>query len=277
MASFIITFREALEMALIVGIILSYLAKIKQTKYNPVVYTGIATAIIASIGVALLFNFIAQGFTGRTEEIFEGITMLVGALLLTTMIFWMMKQTHIANQLQNSVAIELSKTHKFGLFLLVFVAILREGIEMVIFLGAANFASTQGGLAGALTGLFLAIAMGFLIFIGSLRINLKRFFSFTSVLLILFAAGLVAQGIHELQEAKIIPTVIEHIWDINPLVHTDNSYPLLHEKGYVGSILKGLFGYNGNPALIEVLSYITYGTIVFILWRRISKKRTRAI
>ncbi|MCK4755850.1 FTR1 family protein, partial [candidate division WOR-3 bacterium] len=113
---------------------------------------------------------------------------------------------------------------------------------------------------------------GYLIFIGSMKINIKKFFDITSILLILFAAGLVAQGIHELQEAKIIPTVIEHLWDINPLVNTDGSYPLLHEKGYIGSILKGLFGYNGNPALIEVLSYLAYGTIVFMLWRKISKK-----
>jgi high-affinity iron transporter len=267
MASFIITFREALEMALIVGIILSYLAKIKQTKFYAVVYTGIATAIIVSIGVALLFNLMAQGFTGRTEEIFEGITMLIGALLLTTMIFWMMKQRRIADQLQHTVAMELSKTHKFGLFLVVFVAILREGIEMVIFLGAASFASTQGGLVGALIGVLLAIAMGYLIFIGSLRINLKRFFGFTSILLVLFAAGLVAHGVHELQEAEIIPTLIEHVWDVNPAINVEGSYPLLHEKGYIGSILNGLFGYNGNPSLIEVLCYLLYLIVVFAIWR----------
>lgn len=267
MASFIIAFRETLEMALIVGIVLSYLVKIKQTKFNPMVYTGIATAIIVSIGVALLFNFMAREFTGRTEEIFEGITMLIGALLLTTMIFWMMKQKRIADQLQNSVAMELSKTHKFGLFLLVFVAILREGIEMVIFLGAASFASTQGSLVGALMGVLLAIAMGYLIFIGSLRINLRRFFGITSIVLILFAAGLVAHGVHELQEAKIMPTLIEHVWDINPTVNVEGSYPLLHEKGYIGSTLNGLFGYNGNPSLIEILCYLFYLIVVFVAWR----------
>ncbi len=271
-ANFIITFRETLEVALIVGIILSYLVRAKQTKYNYIVYIGIATAIIASIIGAFLFTNIAGGFTGRAEEIFEGITMLIGALLLTTMILWMMKQKQIATELQNRVATELAEAHKVGLFLLVFVATLREGIETVIFLGAASFTSTNNNSIGALAGIITAVFLGYLIFIGSMKINIKKFFDITSILLILFAAGLVAQGIHELQEAKIIPTVIEHLWDINPLVNTDGSYPLLHEKGYIGSILKGLFGYNGNPALIEVLSYLAYGTIVFMLWRKISKK-----
>lgn len=107
---------------------------------------------------------------------------------------------------------------------------------------------------------------------GSIKINLKKFFNLTSFLLILFAAGLVAYGIHELQEAKIIPTVRESLWDINPPINPDGTYPLLHEKGYVGSILKGLFGYNGNPSLIEVAGYFIYLTLVFGLWRKIEKR-----
>ncbi|MBW2571951.1 MAG: FTR1 family protein, partial [Deltaproteobacteria bacterium] len=127
--SFIITFREVLEAALVVGIILSYLFRVKQTKYNTIVYAGIFSGIVASIIGAILFNKLAGGFTGRAEEIFEGITMLIGAVLLTTMILWMMKQKHIARELENRIATELTEAHKFGLFSLVFVAILREGIE----------------------------------------------------------------------------------------------------------------------------------------------------
>src|SRR3989344_5101596 len=104
--SFIITFRETLEVALIVGIILSYLVRTKQTKYNNIVYIGIAFGIVASIIGAFLFNYLAGGFTGRAEKIFEGITMLVGAVLLTTMILWMMKQKHIARELEHKVKVE---------------------------------------------------------------------------------------------------------------------------------------------------------------------------
>jgi len=110
-----------------------------------------------------------------------------------------------------------------------------------------------------------------------MKINIKKFFNITSILLILFAAGLVAHGVHELQEANIIPMGIEHVWDINPPVNPDGSYPLMHEKGYIGSIFVGLFGYNGNPSLIEVLSYLFYLAIVFVLWKNIEKVHRKII
>ena len=274
--SFIVTFREALEAALIVGIILSYLVRTKQTEYNNVVYMGVLSGIVASIIGALLFVRLAGGFTGRAEQIFEGTTMLIGALLLTTMILWMMKQRHIALELELRVKTELTENHRLGLFLLMFVAVLREGIETVIFLGAASFVSSSNSLIGASAGIVAAILLGYAIFVGSMKINLKRFFNMTGILLILFAAGLVAYGVHELQEAKIIPTWVEHLWDINPSVNPDGTYPLLHENGYGGSILKGLFGYNGNPSLLEVLSYVTYLGLVLILWGSKKEKASSA-
>lgn len=271
-ASFVITFRETLEAALIVGIVLSYLNRTKNTNYNNIVYIASALAIIASLFGAVIFNNVAGGFSGRAEEIFEGVTMLVGALLLTFMIIWMMGQKHLAGDLENKVATELTEAHKFGLFFLVFVAILREGIETVIFLEAASIVSEESNLIAALSGILAAAILGYAMFIGSMKVNLKRFFNVTSVLLILFAAGLVAHGVHELQEARIIPTVIEHLWDINPALNADASFPLLHEKGYIGSVLKGLFGYNGNPSLIEVMNYVLYIVVVSIIWRKSESK-----
>jgi len=270
--SFIITFRETLEVALIIGIILGYLSRTKQTRFNNIVYIGIVSGIIASIIGALLFNYLTGGFSGRAEEIFEGTTMLIGAFLLTTMIFWMMRQKQISRQLEHKVETRIHKAKKFGLFLLVFVAVLREGIETVIFLGAASFVSTNNNLIGALTGIIAAIFLGYLIFVGSMKINIKKFFNITSIILILFAGGLVAHGVHEFQEAGIIPSLIEHIWDINPSINPNGSYPLFHEKGYIGSILKGLFGYNGDPSLIEILSYLIYLIMVFIIWKDIERR-----
>lgn len=268
-AGFIITFREILEAALIVGIILSYLVRTHQTQYKKTVLWGTLSGIGASILGAFLFSKFAGGFSGRTEEIFEGITMLVGAALLTTMILWMMKQKHIAQELEQKVASELqADTRGLGLFLLVFVAILREGIETVIFLSSASFSAGDSTIIGAIAGIIFAIAVGYALFIGALNINLKRFFNLTSILLILFAAGLVAHGVHELQEAGVIPIIIEHVWDINPPINPDGTYPPLHEKGVIGELLKGLFGYNGNPSLLEVLSYLGYLTLVLLLWRK---------
>jgi len=275
-ASFVITFREALEAALIVGIVLSYLARTKQTRYNTAVYLAITAAVAASIAGALLFNRVAGGFTGRAEEIFEGVTMLVGAGLLTTMILWMMKQRHVAEELRERVATKVAQAHVVGLFSLVFVSVLREGIETVIFLGAASFVSTDSNLIGALAGLLAAVVLGYLIFAGSMRLDIRKFFTVTSILLILFAAGLVAHGVHELQEAGMIPVVVAHVWDINPALNPDGSYPLLHENGFVGSVLKALVGYNGNPSLLEVMSYLGYLALVFVLWSRLGDERKPA-
>ena len=272
-ASFIITFREALEAALIVGIILSFLLRTKQTKYNNIVYIGIISGLIASIIGAFLFISLAGGFEGRAEAIFEGVTMLIGAVLLTTMIIWMMKQRHIALELEKKVKREVFESHKLGLFFLVFIAILREGIETVIFLGAASFVSTDNTLIGGIAGVISAVFLGYLIFVSSMKVNIKKFFAITNILLILFAAGLVAHGIHELGEAKIIPNIIEEVWNINseaPLADK-GIYPLLHENGYIGSIFKGLFGYNGNPSLIEVLAYLAYLFFVLVLWKNIKQ------
>lgn len=266
---FIISFRETLEIALIVGIILSYLAKTKQQKYNKVVYIGIVSAVVASVIGAILFIVLAGGFEGRAEQIFEGITMLIGAVLLTTMILWMMKQKHIARELEQKVKVEVSEAHKLGLFLIVFFSVLREGIETVIFLGAAGFISADKNFIWALAGIAAAIFLGYLIFISSMKINIKTFFNITSILLILFAAGLVASSSHEFEEAGIINPMIEHVWDINPSVNPDGSFPLLHEEGYIGGILKGLVGYDGNPSLAMLMSWLVYILIVFGLWKNI--------
>jgi high-affinity iron transporter len=270
-SSFIITFREALEAALIFGIILSFLSRTNQTKYNNIVYLGAVSGVVGSIIGAFLFNHIAGGFSGRAEQIFEGFTMLIGAVLLTTMILWMMKQKHVAKELEAKVSIEITEAHKLGLFSLVFIAILREGIETVIFLEASSFISEKNTISGAILGIVAAIFLGYAVFVGSMKINLKKFFNVTSVLLILFAAGLVAHGVHELQEAGIVPIIVEHIWDINPAVNPDGGYSALHEKGLIGSIFVSLFGYNGNPSLLEALSYLAYLILVFLLWKNMEK------
>jgi|SRR3989344_2664363 len=269
--SFLITFRETLEAALVVGIVLGYLVKTRQTQYNKYVYGGAAAGIMGSVIVAALFVIVSGGFEGTAEQIFEGVTMLVGATLLTTMILWMMKQRSIAHKLEQRVALQLEDAHKFGLFSLVFVAVLREGIETVLFLGATSFVAVGNSTLGAAIGIVASLVLGYAIFVGSLRINLRKFFLVTGILLILFAAGLVAHGIHELGEAGLVPAVIQEVWDLNPPQHADGSYPLLHENGAIGSVLKGLFGYNGNPSLAEIIAYIAYLGIIVVAWKWVER------
>jgi high-affinity iron transporter len=274
-ASFIITFRETLEAALVVGIVLSYLVNTQRTQHNKVVYLGVASAIVVSLIGAYLFNVLAGGFEGRAEQIFEGASMLFAVIMLTYMILWMMNQKHIATELHQKVEIELNEQHKVGLFLVVFASVLREGIETVIFLGATTFVSAgQNNILGALLGIATAIIIAYFIFIAGKKINIKIFFNVTSVFLILFAAGLVSSSIHEFQEAGILPEAIEHVWNINTQVNSDGTFPLMHQEGSIGSILNSLVGYDASPSLLQFIGYLAYISLIMISWiniRRIHK------
>jgi high-affinity iron transporter len=138
----------------------------------------------------------------------------------------------------------------FGLFTLAFLAVAREGLELSIFLTATALASEPLlTLLGALLGLAAAALLGYALFASTHRLNLKQFFRISNLLLVLFAAGLAAHAVHELNEASLIPPLIEHVWDTNPLLHEDST---------AGQVLKALFGYNGDPSLAEVLAYSVY-------------------
>src|SRR3989344_3276496 len=151
----------------------------------------------------------------------------------------------------------------FGIFMVIFIAIIREGIETVIFLNALNYQSGINFLGGTL-GIIAAVAVGYAFFVSTRKINLKKLFNISSVLLILFAAGLVAHGIHELEEAKFVPGIITPLFNINNI---------LSDNGIAGGFLKGLFGYNGNPSLMEVIAYFSYLAVISILYVGIRNSR----
>jgi len=280
LSSFLITSRETLEAALVIGIVLAYLSKTNNNEYKKTVYYGIVFGIILSVLAAAAFTLFSSGFDGRAEEIFEGSTMLFASVLLTTMIFWMMRQKNIATEIEGKVALHVknanfNQKYAYGLFALIVLAVLREGVETVIFFGAINY-TTGISFIGATLGIITAIVVSYLFFIGTKKVDLKKFFNITSVMLILIAAGLVAHGIHEFQEAAVIPYVVKEVWDINPAIAVEGSYPALHEKGIIGSFLKGLFGYNGNPSLLEVLFYLGYLGIIFLVYRKIENESSNA-
>jgi high-affinity iron transporter len=256
-ASMLITLREGLEAALIVGIMLSVLRKLGQTDRSRPVWAGVLAALFASVVAGLALNALGVAFEGRGEQIFEGVTMLLAGGVLTWMIFWMQRQgRRVQVELESDVRRAVTAGSAWGLFGLAFAAVVREGIETVLFLTAAAFTATPAQtLVGAGLGLALAIILGWLIFSAGKRLNLRVFFRVTGILLILFAAGLVARGVHEFQEAALLPMVVEHVWDINPI---------LNESSLLGAFLKAIFGYNGNPSLLEALVYCAYFVIVGI-------------
>ncbi len=260
LASFLLSLREGIEAALIIGIVLGALRKMNRTELAPSAWAGTLSAVVASILVAILLSLLGFSLEGPAEQIFEGVTMLVAAGLLTWMIFWMQRQSRtLKPEIEANVQRAAGSTGRRAMFLVAFVAVLREGIELALFLTASVFATnaTQTTL-GALVGLAAAALLGWGIFAATIRLDLRRFFQVTGILLILFAAGLVAHGVHEFNEAGLIPSVIEHVWDINPVLNEDST---------VGSLLKALFGYNGNPSLTEVIAYAVYFAAVWLSLR----------
>lgn len=262
-AILLITLREGLEAALIVGIVLSVLQRLgKRGREGPVwVWGGVAGAVGASLGVALVLRTLGLALEGRAEELFEGLVMFLAAGVLTWMIFWMQRQGHqVERSLEGSARRAALSGSRWGLFALAFVAVVREGIETVLFLAAATkgTAPLMAFLAGA-AGLGMAAALGWFIFVAGKRLNLRFFFRVTGTLLLLLAAGLLARGIHELQEASALPVLVEHLWDLNPI---------LNEESLLGSLLAALFGYNGNPSLLEVVGYAAHLLLVGWLWIR---------
>ena len=263
-AALIITLRETLEAALVVGIVLAYLKKTKNAHHVKYVWGAVVLGVLLSVGLAYVFETYFGGFEGAAEQIYEGIMMITAAILLSWMIVWMMKQrSGIKKALESKAAAHIEEDHPMGIFFLVLVSVLREGIETVIFLKAAMLVGGgEGVLGGAVIGVLLAIVLAFALFRGVAKIPLRKVFTATSVLLILFAAGLLAHGVHEFQEAGMISIVNEHVWDMNSV---------LDEKGAVGGLMKGLFGYNGNPSLIEVGSYVFYLVLAGFVWKRMDK------
>lgn len=259
--SILLTLREGLEAALIIGIVLGALKKFNRADLKPVVWLGAASAAGISLLVALVLQLLDVAFAGAGEAIFEGITMLLAASVLTWMIFWMAKNgRHLSANIESEIRQATAQQGKRAVFLVAFFAVVREGIELALFLTATSLAS--GGLAtliGAAIGLAGSAVLAWLLFSSLIKLNLRRFFLITNILLIVFAAGLVAHGVHELNEVMIIPPIIEHVWDVNWL---------LNENSFVGEMMKVLFGYNGNPSLTEVLAYVAYcGIVVFALVR----------
>ncbi len=269
-ASFLITLREGLEAALIVGIVLGVLRKMGQTDRSQAVWAGVLVAVVISVVAGLALNALGVAFEGRGEAIFEGVAMLLAASVLTWMIFWMQRQGRkIQADLEEDVRRAVAEESTWALFSLAFVAVVREGIETVLFLTAAAFSTTPGEtLIGGAMGLGVAIVIGWLIFAAGKELNVRAFFRVTGLLLVLFAAGLVAHGVHELQEAALLPTVVEHVWDVNHILSEDST---------VGTLLKALFGYNGNPSLIEVLGYVGYymaiSAAVYLGTRSVGERR----
>lgn len=216
--AFIVTLREGVEAALIVGITLAYLAKIGRPELRKSVFVALISAFVGSIGIAILLSR-----TQWNQDIFEGWIMLVAAFFVITMIVFMMKTGRaLKGQIEGKVGLLAGRNAKLGLFLFVFLMVLREGVETVLILGAVSLNSTELlSFLGTLSGVIVAIVFGVMFVKGSVRVNLQKFFRVTTAILFFVAAQLIISGLHELSENGVLPSSREEMALIGPIVRND--------------------------------------------------------
>ncbi len=249
-SALVIGLREGLEAALVVGMLLSYLSRVGRRDRAPSVWLGAVLAALVALGGGAVIFAMGGELEGTSEELFEGTALLLAVGVLSYMIYWMREQARdLRGNLQRRAAAALEAS-RWSLTAVAFLVVVREGLEMALFLfGSAEASSPVATLAGGLLGLAGAIAVGYAIYRGGLRLNLGAFFSITGVLLVFFAAGMLAHGLHEYVEAGILPGLVDPLWDASAA---------LPDGSTRGQLVESLVGFSGTPTLLEVLAYVGY-------------------
>jgi high-affinity iron transporter len=216
--AFIVTLREGVEAALIIGITLAYLAKIGRPELKKPVYAALVSAFLGSIGVAILLSRMQWN-----QDVFEGWIMLAAAFFVVTMIVFMMKTGRkLKGEIEGKVSLLAGRNAWFGLFVFVFLMVLREGVETVLILSAVSLNSTELlSFLGTVLGVGMAVLFGVMFVKGSVRINLQKFFRITTAILFFVAAQLIISGLHELSENGVLPSSREEMAIIGPIVRND--------------------------------------------------------
>ncbi|RDU36264.1 iron permease [Neobacillus piezotolerans] len=281
----LITFREVLEALLIVGIITTYLKRVGQKQYTKYVWLGAGLAVVASIGIAMLFQVVFTGFAAMGSEIYLKIgIMVVSTILLTQMVFWMAAHSKdIKGNVEGKMNKFISTGNIIGMVIHSFLVVLREGIETVFFFAAitgGNIGAAMQGW-GAISGALIAAVVCYFFFRGTMRVPLKTFFKVTGAFIILIAAGLLVQAISMMQDINLIGSVMPHVYDItwfmpeHPIdyahyLRDTGTSPLI--SGDVGIFLKALFGYSSMPSIEEVMAYLGYFAAIYLLTSSGEKK-----
>jgi high-affinity iron transporter len=259
LATFFLMLREGLEAALIVGIVSAYLVKIGRRDALPKVAIGVGAALALSVGIGLGVSLTIQSLPLVVKETLEGVAAVLAVGVLTWMLFWMRRQGRaLKGELEHGVDLAISDGTTWAMVGLAFVAVIREGVETVLFLiPILSFNGTGPDIAiGGVLGLVVAAAFGWAIFVAGVRVNLRRFFTVTGTVLIFVAAGLVAFAIAEFGEAGLFLNS-GAAFDLNGV---------LPDNGPIGSVLRGLFGYRSAPTPLELLGYVAYLLPVLVLF-----------
>jgi high-affinity iron transporter len=260
---FLIMLREGLEAALIVGIVAGYLVRTGRGGWMPAVWIGIFLAMALALFVGAGLQLASAEFPQATQEFFEAAVGIVAVAILTSMVLWMRKAARsIRSELHSSIDAALSESGTPGLALvgLVFFAVAREGLESVFFL-LAIFQQSPGaqGPLGALLGILVSVVLGYGIYAGGVRLDLSRFFRWTGIFILIVAAGILAGSVRHFHEAGVWNGLQTVVVDLGGTLPVD---------GIAGSILSGLFGYQADPTLGELVVYLGYLAVTLFLFLR---------
>lgn len=265
LANFLIGLREGLEAALIVGILVAYLIKTNNRKGARTVLLGVVVAVLTSILVGMAIAEFIQVVPEGTNEIIAGVASIIAVFFVTWMIFWMARQARgLKAELHEKLdkAIESSTGALAGV---AFFAVIREGIETAVFIWSASRSTgfETNPILGASLGLLTATTLGYLIYRGALKVNLSKFFKYTGAFLIIVAAGILAYGVHELQEIGWLPFLEQSSYDLSGAIPKD---------GWLDTLLRGTISFRSKPSILESLVWFGYVIPVSYLYLKPAKK-----
>jgi high-affinity iron transporter len=273
LGNFLIGLREGLEAALIVSILVAYLVKSGRRHLLPQIWIGVGIAVAVSLAFGAVLTFGPKGLTFEAQELIGGLLSIIAVGFVTWMIFWMAKA---ARTLSGELRAQIDKAADAGRWSLTVVAMLavgREGLETALFLWAATQTAaggtgkTAGPLFGAALGLVVAIVLGYLIYRGALKINLGRFFTWTGAFLIVIAAGVLAYGVHDLQEAGLLPGLNNLAFDVSSAIPPTSWY---------GTVLKGVFNFSPATTVLQAAAWLLYFIPTLAIFLHQKRRRTQA-
>ncbi len=253
--NFLIGLREGLEAALVVSILIAYLVKSRRHYLLPQIWVGVGIAVVVSLGFGAALTFGPKGLNFEAKELIGGLLSIVAVGFVTWMIFWMAKAARfMSGELRGQID-RAADARPWSLAVVAMLAVGREGLETALFLWAATQAAardtgaTVRPLLGAFIGIVVAVLLGYLIYRGAIKINLSRFFTWTGAFLIIIAAGVLAYGMHDLQEARVLPGLTNLAFDVSRIIPPDSWY---------GTLLKGVFNFSPVTTKLEATAWLLY-------------------
>lgn len=252
-AAFVVLLREGFEASLLVAIVLAYLTQIGRRGERRQVWYGVGAAISLSLALGGVLFATAAELEGPAEKIFEACALFLAVGFLTYMVLWMRRESRsIAGSIRREVDSAVGRGGGLALALLVFIMVLREGVETGLFIFGITRASTPlQTTAGAAAGILAAVGLGYVVYALGRRINLGAFFKYTGAFLIVVSAGLLAQGVVSIQEAGVIPAFFYPLWDVSEM-------PVLGATSAFGQFLGILVGWDPRPDLLEFSAWLLY-------------------